>query len=258
MYCKIDLIPKRPISREEAGEALWSFLSVLARNGQILKDSSLIKTNEGYSLYVTLPKEDSFDSKYDGIYVKRDRAKIEEIFDYTLIPLGENADSSPYCTCQNRSAIEMQTYRYDIDSVFSCCDCGNPIALYELPFPLEMQDDFYCVEGWQKDYAAMDMLWMNCLCDRFTTKQLVKIHSALNKRGIAIAKSMEEKLGYPVYYHLFCDDGYGNTIKTKKVGDIEIHVCPKCKQVMKRLSMTDKLSIDICPHCHLSYDAHKH
>lgn len=258
MYCKIDLIPKHPISREEAGEALWSFLSVLARNGQILKDSSLIKTNEGYSLYVTLPKEDSFDSKYDGIYVKRDRTKIEEIFDYTLIPLGENADSSPYCTCQNRSAIEMQTYRYDIDSVFICCDCGNPIALYELPFPLEMQDDFYCVEGWQKDYAAMDMLWMNCLCDRFTTKQLVKIHSTLNKNGIKIAKSMEEKLGYPVYYHLFCDYNYGNTIKTKKVGDIEIHVCPKCKKVMKRLSVTDKLPIDVCPHCHLSYDAHKH
>lgn len=232
---------------------IWEFLCSLERNGQILKDYKVAK-KENYSLYVTFPKQDSFDEKYDGIYVKQNREKIKEYFDYTITPLGENLESQQYCCCNKRSAIEMETYKLDIDSAFTCCDCGNPIALYELPFPAEKQEDYYRVQNWQENYSSMDMLWMNCLCDRYTGNQRVKFDSALNKQGIEIAQYMSEQLGYPVYYHLECD--YGKSIKAEKVGNQEIHICPKCQKLMRRMQWAEDYEIDVCDTCGLSYDAH--
>ena len=107
MFCKIELLPKQVIGKEEAESIIWSFLRSLECNGQILKDYKLIK-NANYILYVTFPKTDSFNEKYDGIYVRRDRKRISELYDCMITPLGENTDklallcvSTPYC---NRNA----------------------------------------------------------------------------------------------------------------------------------------------------------
>ena len=81
MFCKIELFPKKEINNDdEVVELLWTFLNSLKHNGQILKEYNVVE-GENYTLYVTLPKEDSFEEKYDNIYVKRDRAKIKELFD---------------------------------------------------------------------------------------------------------------------------------------------------------------------------------
>lgn len=205
-------------------------------------------------MYVTLPKSDSFDEKYDGVYVKRDREKIKEIYSYAVIPLGENIGIRQYCDCKKRTAIEMQTYSCDQDSVFTCCDCGKPIAYYELPFPAENQEDYYLVQDWQENYSSMDTLWMNCLCDRYTGNQRVKTDSALNRQGIEIAEYMSKKLGYPVYYHLECD--YGKSIKAEKVDGQQIHICPKCGKIMNRLKFSEDHERDVCNECNLSYDVH--
>ena len=149
--------------------------------------------------------------------------------------------------------MEMQTFRFDIDSVFTCCDCGKPVALYELPY-LEKREDHNDIQLWQDNYAAMDMLWLNCLCDRYTGNQRVKLDSALNKQGIEIAEYMSKQLGYPVYYHLECD--YGKSIKTEKVGDQQIHICPKCGKLMKRVRFSEDHERDICEECKFSYDAY--
>ena len=252
MFCKIELIPKESIN-EDTKELIWEFLCSLERNGQILKDYKLIQC-ENYILYVTLPKKDSFDEKYDGIYVKRNRQKINELYECILTPLGENMESTTYCECQKRTAMEMETYGLDIDSVFICCDCGKPIAYYELPFPAEHEEDHYPTFQWQENYASMDRLWMNCLCDRYTGNQRVKFNSALNQQGIEIAEYMSKQLGYPVYYHLKCD--YGKSIKAEQVGDQQIHICPECGKLMKRARFSEIYEIDICEDCKLSYDAH--
>ena len=253
MFCKIELLPKQAIAKEDAEELIWTFLCSLERNGQILKDYKLAK-GKNYTMYVTLPKPDSFDEKYDGVYVKQDRKKVKEIYSFIVTHLGENIESQEYCTCKTRSAMEMQTFCFDIDSVFTCCDCGKPVVYYELPFPAENQEDYWWVQNWQENYSSMDMIWMNCLCDRYTGNQRVKLDSALNKQGIKIAEYMSKQLGYPVYYHLECD--YGKSIKAKKVGDQQIHICPKCGSLMKRVRFSEDHERDICEECKLSYDAH--
>ena len=255
MFFKIELLPKRSISisKKEVEEVIWTFLCSLERNGQILKDYKLTKS-ENYTIYATCPKLDSFDDKYDGVYVKRDRRKILELFEYVVTPLGENIQSQPYCECNSRTAIEMQTYDFDIDSVFTCCHCGKPIVLYELPFPAENQEDYCWVQDWQENYSSMDMIWMNCLCDRYTGNQRVKLDSALNKQGIEIAEYMSKQLDYPVYYHLECD--YGKSVKSEMVGNKQIHICPKCEKLMKRVSFSENHKRNVCENCALSYDTH--
>ncbi len=252
MYCRIDLIPKMPVDNNNVEELLWSFLCSLERNGQILKDYKIVK-NENYFLFVTFPKEDSFDEKYDGVYVERERKRIKEYFDYSVIALGENIESQLYCCCSNRSGVEMQTYNWDIDSVFTCLDCGKPIAMYELPF-LNDHEDHFAIQDWQENYSAIHMLWTNCLCDRYTGNQLVKPDSALNKQGYEIAQEMSKLLGCNVYYHL--SDEYGRKIKTEYNGESIVHVCPKCQKAMKRVNFTEGYIRDICDDCGLSFDAH--
>jgi predicted nucleic acid-binding Zn ribbon protein len=251
MFCKIELIPKKQID-DEIEELLWSFLVCLKRNGQIINDYRIVKS-ENYLLYVTFPKEDSFDEKYDGVYVKRDREKIKETFDYVVTVIGRNVSSQPYCDCEKRKAIEMETFKGDIDSVFTCCDCGKPIVLYEIPF-LEMQDDHYHILDWQENYSAIDELWMNCLSDRYTGNQMVNINSALNKQGTQIAEYISSQLGYKVYYHL--SDEYGRKIKYHGTGRGKIHICPKCDRVMTRIEMGEDREIDVCDECNLSYNGY--
>lgn len=253
MFCKIELIPKKDIDEETTKELVWDFLVSLYSNGQILKDYKFIK-EKSYTLYVTLPKQDSLDKKYDGVYVKRDRQNLYQAYDTVITPLGKNMESEDYCGCTSRSAMEMETYNRDIDSVFTCLDCGKSVALYELPFPSDKMEDYWLINTWQEDYSSMDMLWMNSLFDRYTGNQRVKHDSVLNKSGIEIAGHMSKKLGYPVYYHLACD--YGNSVKTEQTGDMQVHICPKCGKLMKRLEIPDNNAIDVCEECCLSYNAH--
>ena len=254
MYYKaITLYPrKEKIEYEEIKDLLWHFLFTLECNGQILKSYKIIK-KENYVLYVTTPKEDSLDEKYDGCYVTKDKEKLSQYFNLQIEDCGIDLESQNYCDCNKRTAMEMQTYDRDVDSVFTCCDCGKPIALYELPYPKD-SEDYFAIQWWQDNYAAMDMLWMNCLCDRHTGNQRVKFDSPLNKQGIEIAQYMSQQLQYPVYYHLACH--YGKSIKTEKVNDKITHICPKCEKTMKRIKFSEDHERDICKNCNLSFDAH--
>lgn len=147
----------------------------------------------------------------------------------------------------------MQTFNYDIDSAFTCCNCGKPVAIYELPFPAGNHQDYNLVQCWQANGSAMDMLWMNCLCDRYTGNQRVNPDSALSRQGLEISEYMSGKLGYPVYYHLESD--YGTRAKVRELEGKQIHLCPRCGKRMKRLKFCEDYERDVCGICNLSYDA---
>lgn len=51
---------------------------------------------------------------------------------------------------------------------------------------------------------------MNCLCDRYSGRQLTDPLSALNKQGRDIASRMAQKLNCKVYYNMYDDLGYYN------------------------------------------------
>ncbi len=220
-------------------------------NGQILSESLLIQNDGIYSLYVTTPKCDSLDHCFDSIYARRDRDTLDKICTVTVRRIGTNADSQEYCSCQKRTLIEMQTFANDIDSVFTCCACGKPIALYELPY-LDRQDDHWYIVNWQNTYRAVDTLWLDSLSDRFTGNQLVNANSVLNKNGRKIAAEIGQKVAAKVYYHIF--DDFTKKVKFEKINGKNVRLCPDCGKVMKYVKFGDNYERFICDDCALSSD----
>lgn len=245
-YKRIELRPKiQGIQIDSQMQKLfWHFLYALDCNGQILKYYKVIQ-EENVVLYATAPKEDSLDEKYDSVYVREDREKISELFSICVKDCGKDLGSNEYCECEKRSAMEMRTFFQDADSPFTCCDCGNPVALYELPKP-KGAEDFLCVRLWRQDYCAIDLLWGNNFDDRYAGRQCTEPDSPLSRQGRIIAQYVADGLGYPVYYHLASDCGSGEKG--------QIHACPVCGQKMRRRKMGEN-EIDVCDECKLSYDA---
>lgn len=255
LFCEISLNYKVGQPKEYNEDVIWEFLNSLNNNGQILKGYKVVK-NENFLLYVSLPKPDSLEIKHDSPYVKRDREKLEQFFDIFVRIIGVDAASGGYCECVQRNAIEMQTTAYDIDSVFTCCRCGKPIALYELPLP-EFEGDYGKIRWWQDNFSAMDMLWMNCLCDRYTGRQLTECSSALNRQGRELAANMGKKLGCKVYYNMFDDLVAGSRKpKWRKEGEKFRRVCPECGKLMIHFG-NDNFEMEYCDDCNLSSNVYK-
>lgn len=230
------------------------FICCLENNGQILSEHILVKNGNGISLYATTPKSNSLDNCFDSIYVKKDRDELNKFLTITVVQAGTNVRSQEYCSCKTRTAIEMQTFFGDIDSVFTCCTCGKPIALYELPY-LDMQDDHWGIVNWQNTYRSTDNLWLDSLSDRFTGNQLVNVNSALNKRGREIADEISKKTATKVYYNIF-DDLTGK-VKFVKIKGKNVRLCPCCGSAMKYVKFCDDYERHVCEECLLSSDLPK-
>lgn len=226
------------------------FLYGLMHNGQILSEFQLVKNGVDYKAYVTTPKIDSLDAAHDGIYVKKYRQELEKHYDIAATQIGTNAHSQEYCSCTHRTAMEMQTYHTDIDSVFTCCTCGKPIALYELPY-LDNQDDHYWIFNWQGMFGATHKLWLDSLSDRFTGNQLTNVNSALNKQGMEIAREIGRQTGCKVYYNVF---GFNKKVIFVKVNERHVRVCPGCGKPMQYVKLGDTHEISVCEDCLLSSD----
>ena len=256
MFCRIRFsfreAGERP-GKEDVEDLLWGFLACLFRNGQISRTYSLVREGD-YFAYVTCPEDDSLREENDNAYVAGSRKKLGEIFACSVEKLGENVESAPACTCKKHSAVEMQTFHYDIDSIFTCLDCGRPIPLYRLPVPRQDQVEFFHEESWQQDFAAMERLWINCLCDRFSGRQLFDPASALNREGRELAENMSRALGCPVYYNLY-DDGTrrGRKGRWTQTEHGKLRLCPKCGAPMRLFELENYASW-LCDACMSSVD----
>lgn len=227
------------------------YINALRSSGQILREFQLVKSSSGYSLYVTTPKADSLNERFDSKYVKQYREELDKFFTITVTQIGLDTRSQEYCSCTTRTAIEMQTHAYDLDSCLICCTCGKPIALYELPY-LDGQDDHYHIVGWQNVYRSTHKLWLESLSDRFTGNQLVNINSVLNRQGRKIANEIRSKTGYKVYYNIF--DDLTKKVKFVKMDDRHIRLCPCCGDPMKYVKFCEDYEVFVCENCSLSSD----
>ena len=251
MYAQIIELKNKDKTTEYVDGLIDAFIGSLRSNGQILREFQVVKGENGYSLYVTTPKTDSLNERYDSKYVKQYREELDKYFTVTLTPIGKNTKSQEYCSCTNRTAIEMKTNAYDVDSCLICCNCGKPIALYELPY-LDKQYDHYRIVGWQNVYRSTDKLWLDCLSDRFTGNQLVNVNSVLNRQGRKIANEISKKTGVKVYYNIF--DQVPNKSAYVEVNDRTVRLCPCCGKPMQYVKFCDNYQICVCDDCSLSSD----
>lgn len=252
----VQVIELKNIDRpqEEDRNIIENWLCSLKYNGQILSNNFILKTEHGYDVCVATPKGDSLEPCYDNIFVKRDRDLIRKHFSIAARSLGKSINGKEYCACTQRTAVEMQTFDEDTDSLFTCCSCGKPIALYELPY-FGRSNDYLYILNWQDSYRAMHMLWMNSLNDKIFGKQLVKANSELNKIGREIAKELSEKAGLKIYYNMF-DDLTGK-VKYVTAKGKTVRKCPNCGKPMTYTKFSDNYEIFVCDDCKLSSDLPK-
>lgn len=73
---------------------------------------------------------------------------------------------------------------------------------YKFPH-IEGEQEHHGILGWKGAYRDVDSLFMYCLSDRFTYRQMNKPDSQLSITEREICKELEEATGAPFYYYLF-------------------------------------------------------
>jgi len=66
---------------------------------------------------------------------------------------------------------------------------------------------------------------------------------------------MERKCGHKVYCFIECYGG--RKVSSAVVDGKELHVCPMCGRVTKRIRISDNHVRDVCEDCSLSFDYHE-
>lgn len=248
MNCiKIIFIPKAQIHDEETiTDLFWDYLGCLYKNGQILKDYLLIKNHENYTAFVTVPDDDALDERHNNVYITKYLDEVKNHFDIITELFGENLNTDKSCDCSEKPEWYMlYTDWTDDESPVVCGRCGKSVPLYKLPH-ISGEDEHHGVLGWKTAYRDMDSLWLYCLSDRFTYRQMNDAHSQLSKIGRDICKEFEEATGIPFYYYLFHSTGLSGKKKTPDS-------CPDCGGDWKLTG--EKTFVDYkCDKCRLVAD----
>jgi predicted nucleic acid-binding Zn ribbon protein len=212
-YIKIKFIPKTPIVNEDETVGLiWSYLSSLERNGQVYINYEVIKTRDYYTVFTSVPEKDALCEKYNNIYAAKDLKELKEIFKIRREFVGDNRNDFAFCDCAEKPPFYLlyETHLQEPSPVY-CGNCGGFVPMYKFPFVKKTciktkcncyDDEHFMINSWKHAYYCIDRLFMNCLVDGFTYKQMNSPNSALSKNGREICKCYENETGIPFYYDL--------------------------------------------------------
>lgn len=247
MKCyKLTLTPIIQTDEEETKELLWDYLGILFKNGQLYDDYLLIKSGGDYLAFVTLPGDDALDERYNNVYMAETLAKVKEIFKISSELVGENLDPDEPCRCEEKPEWYMLYSDFaNHESPVFCGRCGKSVPLYKLPH-IFGEDEHHQVISWNRSYREVDSLFMQCLSDRFTYRQLNDVNSQLSKTGREICSEFEKATGVPFYYYVYHYVGLSGKRKTPET-------CPVCGGEWKLNG--EKTFIDYkCDRCRLVAD----
>lgn len=216
---------------EDETDTLFIYLSTLYKNGQILNDYQLIKNDSSYLAFLTIPEKDALDTNFNSRYTNTYLDNIDTKIDY----LGENLDIGDCCSCKEPSWYMLYTDYASNESPLVCGDCGCEISLYKIHHIME-EGEHFSILNWQKAYKSIDNIWMYCLSDRFSKRQLSDPNSQLSINGIRICAELEKVLKKPVYYFLFqpnkmpenCPKCGGKWNNSKRIETVDF-VCDNCR-----------------------------
>lgn len=260
-FTKIAFKPKEKTSKgftEEETDLISDYLSALFHNGQISIEYNIVKTDDCIFAFVSQADSDSLDEKYNSCYAAKDKEKIDSIYEVTFETIGVDIYASDICTCKNSSYYVLIM---DYISPISCGDCGNIVPIYKIPFiptygmdDKFMQEDHYHEIHWLVDYKSIDILWMSCLADRWTGRQLADPQTQLSKVGREICAKIEKATGKKTYYYLldqvFSHKRYNGKPKSPQ------KQCPLCGVDWREENPNESDTFLFCDNCRLATNKH--
>jgi hypothetical protein len=99
---------------------------------------------------------------------------------------------------------QARGYRFNLINMFKQEMGMNPLVMDLVCYPyISKEKEHNAITSWQEIYKSIDKVWMYCLSDRFTFRQLSNPNSQLSKDGRDICTELENKLAKPVYYYIY-------------------------------------------------------
>jgi len=216
------------------GLIIDDYLRALYNNNQIHRDYSIIKKDNVYSAFVTLIDKDSFDEKYDSIYVKEYKGKLNAKCNIKIESLGTDAFWEENCECKNISGYMLFSSQFHIGTPIVCIDCFRGVPSYRFPH-MPQQEEYFHEVSWERAYNMVEGVWFQSFADRWAERQMVNPKSALSKIGRDICSEYEKSVGKPFYYYLF-DADFNNKYKLYEK-------CPECGEKWRELERTLESSV---------------
>ena len=232
-------------AEEQSTDAVQFVLGAWRMNGQVCgREWPIIDEGNGYSTVALSPERDSLESGFNSSYATAAVARAEaEGMQLVCQVLGEDAESSPACSCQSPSGYALFTTYVSLESPIRCMDCFRPVALYRMK-PMA-SGEFHELIRWQSDYQSCDSLQMNCsVLERASTREMSNIDSSLATSGRAHCATLAASSERPFYYYLYRDHGRSHRAEVARR-------CPGCGGEWHLASRLHKLFDFKCDRCHL-------
>jgi predicted nucleic acid-binding Zn ribbon protein len=207
---------------EQSTDPVQAILGAWRTNGQLCgREWPVIQEGSGYSTVALSPERDSLESGLNSSYAAAAIARAEvEGLQVAWQTLGEDAESSPACSCTTPAAYALFTNYLSLEPAIRCMDCFRPVALYRMT-PMD-SGEFYELISWQSDYQACDSLQMNCtVLEQAATREISNVDSSLTKLGRAHCAQLAASSGGPFYYYLY--RGHGRSYRSEVA-----RCCPGC------------------------------
>lgn len=205
---------------QNAIDVLCYLLGAYKHNGQIVDGIYPIFDDGDYhSMLVNIFNHDSLDKKFNDDYTEQWLSYLKDDEFLSQI-ISIDVESDPISTPEQESAFILTTQSYHTESPIKGFDSLNPIPIHYLPKTYEPCNNYQNILDWQRDYQSCDGLQMGCrVGEKWALAQMGDLNSELTQQGLEICQILTEKMGKPVYYHLF---------KYYITDDEENSKCPKC------------------------------
>ena len=237
---------RRRVSRQQAEDALYSYLAALAKNGQILGDHPTARVRGGYRIFVNVPRADALTHRVDNLWVRRAAKMLAEagLGPAQIRRLGPDLESRPPCSCRRPPYFVLFTNFLSEEPPVRCGRCFGPVPLYTLP-AIGDAGDFQDLLSWQSTYQAMDWLFIGSGAgEHYGHRQMSDYRSPLSKEGRELAALLGTKTRKPVYYYLMKHFGVSDERERRRR-------CPSCRKPWALAAPKHRIFDFRCNRCRL-------
>lgn len=209
-------------AEEDALLLATSYVSALAKNGNILSDWVMTTNGAEWRVHAVAPDRGAFKRSAQSSVVLKYSAQLKaaKVSVSRVRFLNRLHEVAEVCRCGSPAAYYLFTTFLHIEPSVRCMNCSGIVPLYHLP-PLAF-GDYSALLSWQADYRACDTLQMNCTVgERFAEREMSALNSSLTKSGLKVCREIEGLTGRPVYYYLYRAKGRNRAAEMKRT-------CPSC------------------------------